>query len=233
MAGILAGLILPFKTVQRFHTMAVSRILEGAHHSANACSARVDLSKLIHTQLPSVLRLAVTTLIPLILLAYALLPLRPLFSNPDDLPDVPLTPQQRSLLGLKPSSQPATPGSRYITPPRYSRSATPRSGSSSASGSPFSGKGSPLGSGMAAPSYSPNASLLFQKAMGRDSNRRFSYASPSPLGRGKPAMESSSSLASQLTDSPSAGKGASVGLNSRWLYERGRRSSSGLRTGFA
>jgi len=29
------------------------------------------------------------------------------------------------------------------------------------------------------------------------------------------------------TPSPTAGRGASVGLNSKWLYEKGRRSSGG------
>lgn len=158
------------------------------------------------------------------------MPLRPLFMTTDDLSDVALTPQQRQLFGLNPTSLPPTPGSQYSTPPRYSRSATPRSGSSSASGSPFSGKGSPLGYGAGQSAYSPNHSPLFQKALGRDGNRRLSYASPPTLGLGRQAMGSNSSLASQITNSPSAGKGASVGLNSKWLYERGKRSSSGLKS---
>lgn len=57
--------------------------------------------------------------------------------------------------------------------------------------------------------FSPNSSPLLHKTL---TQRRDSYGSPSPLkGRmGEPG-----------TPSPGGGK-ASVGLNSKWLYEKGR-----------
>lgn len=45
----------------------------------------------------------------------------PLIRRKDDLSDIPLTPAQRKLLNLPPSSKPATPDTVYSTPPRYSR----------------------------------------------------------------------------------------------------------------
>ncbi|APA13677.1 hypothetical protein sscle_11g084470 [Sclerotinia sclerotiorum 1980 UF-70] len=165
--------------------------------------------------------------------------LRPFYAKRDDMEDIPLTPAQRKLLGLKPSSRPATPGSEYVTPPRYRRTSTPLSSSpanrrgSPASGSP-SGKRSqsphaqdgleslvnPLG-----PVYSPGASPLLQKTlMSGSGNRRSSYGSSNPLGRsiGEPGTPG--------TPSPlGVGKTSSVGLNSKWLYEKGRRNSGNAR----
>jgi nucleoporin POM34 len=70
----------------------------------------------------------------------ALQALRPLFGPTDDISDIPLTPRQRSLLGLRPirlspSSLPGTPGTPgsapgspavagYVTPPRFVRAAS-------------------------------------------------------------------------------------------------------------
>lgn len=151
--------------------------------------------------------------------------LSPLIKGKDDLSDIPLTPTQRALLGLGPASQPATPGSHYITPPRYSRSPTPRS--RSASGSPFSD--SPLsGYGNVATGASPSASPLFQKAMGRE-RRRPSLGTPSPLALNGPAGQSTGSLLSSLSK-PTPRKDVSVSLPSRWVYERGKSSPSTLRS---
>lgn len=165
--------------------------------------------------------------------------LRPFYTKRDDMEDIPLTPAQRKLLGLKPSSRLPTPGSEYITPPRYKRTSTPLSSSpagrrgSPASGSP-SGKRSesphaqdgleslvnPLG-----PLYSPGASPLLQKTlMSGSGNRRSSYGSSNPLGRsiGEPGTPG--------TPSPlGAAKSSSVGLNNKWLYEKGRRNSGNAR----
>jgi nucleoporin POM34 len=108
--------------------------------------------------------------------------LYPLFSPKDDLADIPLTPTQRSLLGLDPNSTPpATPGTRYVTPPRYRLASGSRAGSPSNRGtSPLSTTGSPA-SGRA--SYSPTTtSPLFQKALAngnRESGRRQSFGSSS------------------------------------------------------
>ncbi|TAQ87247.1 hypothetical protein B7494_g4410 [Chlorociboria aeruginascens] len=158
----------------------------------------------------------------------------PLFRTIDDLSDIPLTPAQRKLLGLPPSSKPPTPGSQYSTPPRYARTPTPLSGSPGSrekdiySGSPLSGKGSPFS--VSSSPFSQGASPLLHKAIGGGLNtsRRHSYGSPSPLGPGAPRFNLPES-GTPSTPSPSSAKGASIGLNNRWLYEKGRRNSGSSR----
>lgn len=156
----------------------------------------------------------------LVLLINIVLALLPLMRGKDDLSDIPLTPAQRRLLGLAPSSTPPAPGSTYVTPPRYARSATGSPSSRSLhSGSPLSGKGNAFNES----GYSQNASPLLQKAMGGSmSGRRDSYGSS--LGNGR-----SNSFDMPGTPTPSTHKGATVGLNSRWLYEKGRTSSGSSR----
>ena len=168
----------------------------------------------------------------------------PLLRNKDDLSDIPLTPGQRRLLGLPPSSRPPTPGSAYSTPPRFSR--TPSVGSASSrrsfSTSPVSNRGSPVRSGgygngngswsgsLSGSSFagigSPSSPLL-QKAM--NGARRSSIGS---LGSPSPSLGASLGASLFVPDSPSpnpaAGKRSSIGLNSKWLYEKGReRRASG------
>ena len=157
----------------------------------------------------------------------------------DEVVDIPLTPSQRALLGLDPKATPSgTPTSAYVTPPRYPQSTTPRSGSSDArrsplSGSPLSGKGSPLRNMSSRnSSFAGNASPLLHKALqeeGRGALKRQSQASSSPLGSISAGLDLGS-ISLPATPTPSRGKGASVGLNNKWLYERGRGSpvSSGL-----
>ncbi|KAK4105077.1 NPCC-domain-containing protein [Parathielavia hyrcaniae] len=184
---------------------------------------------------------AALVLAPLINIGLALLPLlRP----KDDLSDIPLTPAQRKLLGLPPSSRAATPESVYNTPPRYSRSpslaGSPASIKSYAS-SPLSNVASPGSahhyssprfhntspSKLNAPGqqYSPSTiSPLLQKAVGGGMNGapRASFGSTSPLG----ASTASSMFGDgPATPTPATGKRSSVSLNSKWLYEKGRRSS--------
>ncbi|KZF20293.1 hypothetical protein L228DRAFT_249964 [Xylona heveae TC161] len=158
----------------------------------------------------------------------------PLFRRKDELADIPLTPSQRALLGLNPNSgSPATTPDQYITPPRYRRSSTPRSGSpvsgsSTYSSSPLSGRASLNAAGS---SYSPSPSPLLQKAVSsgqRNLNRRSSYGTGSPFGVSFNGKESLGFGVSS-SPSPTIGKGASVPLNSRWLYERGRASPAGYR----
>lgn len=64
---------------------------------------------------------------------------------------------------------------------------------------------------------------MWQKAVegSRDSMRRHSYGSPSPLRSGLGGRDMSL-LGTPSTPSPPVGRGASVGLNNKWLYERGR-----------
>ncbi|KAI4864613.1 NPCC-domain-containing protein [Hypoxylon rubiginosum] len=163
--------------------------------------------------------------------------LLPLARHKDDFSDIPLTPSQRKLLGLPPSSAPPTPGSVYNTPPRFSRtpsisgSAGSKRSFSSSPRSPFSNQGSPVASsGSANPGVLglPSSPLL-QKAMnGARRSSLGSLGSPSPLG-----ASTGASFYGGVPDSPSptpaAAKRSTVGLNNKWLYERGRdrRSSSG------
>ena len=157
--------------------------------------------------------------------------------TPDDLSDIPLTPGQRRLLGLPPSSRPPTPGSAYSTPPRFSRTPSVGSASSRRSfstspasnrGSPINGSGSINGAGGFAGIGSPSSPLL-QKAM--NGARRSSIGS---LGSPSPSLGASLGASLFVPDSPSpnpaaaTGKRSSIGLNSKWLYEKGReRRASG------
>lgn len=153
----------------------------------------------------------------------------PLVRQEDDLSDIPLTPAQRKLLGLPPTSAAPTPDAKYSTPPRYSR--TPSMAGSvgsqrSYASSPLSGRGSPAPIYSASDSpYSPVASPLYKKGLDvSTSSRRSSIGSlgsPSPFA----ASTSTNLFSDPGSPSPSGGKRTSVGLNNKWLYERGRRSS--------
>lgn len=162
-----------------------------------------------------------------IFLANIAIALYPLFRPKDDLCDIPLTPTQRSLLGLDPSATPpATPGSAYITPPKYRLSASRNASPASKAGSPLStsatASGRRLSSGA---SFSPSTSPLFHKALangGRDTGRRPSFGSSSSFGRSS-TFDSSIGPASP---SPVGGKRVSLGLSNKWLYERSRRLSA-------
>ena len=189
-------------------------------------------------------------LIPLFNIGQALLPLmRPA----DNFSDIPLTPGQRKLLGLPPTTGggkegATTPGSAYSTPPRYKR--TPSHGSPAVSiqsnqatnNSPLSGRGSPLsGQPMSGNSpyspyspYSPSTyspspvkSPLLQKAV---QGRRNSFGSGASANLGSSVFGASTSSSNwggdgPSTPSPGSGKRSSVALNNKWLYEKGRRSS--------
>ncbi|KAI1469703.1 NPCC-domain-containing protein [Daldinia caldariorum] len=162
--------------------------------------------------------------------------LLPLIRPKDDLSDIPLTPGQRQLLGLPPSSAPPTPGSAYSTPPRYSRtpSISGSTGSkrsfSSPTRSPASNYGSLSGgngnvnlAGLGSPQ-----SPLLQKAMnGARRSSISSLGSSGMLGASTGFSSSagfSSSFYGGVPDSPSpspvAGKRNTVGLSSKWMYER-------------
>ncbi|KAI1376458.1 NPCC-domain-containing protein [Hypoxylon crocopeplum] len=160
--------------------------------------------------------------------------LLPLVRTKDELVDIPLTPGQRRLLGLPQSSVPPTPGSVYSTPPRYSRtpsisgSAGSRRSFSGSRGSPSSNYGSAIGGSGGDRNIgvlgSPSSPLL-HKAM--NGARRSSFGSPSPMG-----VSTGTSFYGGVLDSPSptltTGKRSTVGLNNKWLYERGRdRKGSG------
>ncbi|KAB5531257.1 nuclear pore complex component-domain-containing protein [Coniochaeta sp. 2T2.1] len=168
-------------------------------------------------------------LIPVVNIVIAFLPL---LRKQDDLSDIPLTAGQRKLLGLPPSSAPPTPNSAISTPPRYSRTpslAGSATSNKSYTSSPLSGNGSPASDRRLSGSpYSPSAaSPLFQKAVtgGFGGGRNSSFGSPSPLNASTTSLFGGDGPPG--TPSPLAGKGSSVGLNNKWLYERGRKRQSG------
>lgn len=167
--------------------------------------------------------------------------LLPLLKTPDELTDIPLTPTQRSLLGLDPdATPPLTPGTQYITPPRYPCSPTPRNISPAANrnnnNNTTSNYSTPI---TQSPSFgregsgsSPAASPLWQKSLGKSTARRSSYGSPSPLGPGGYGYGGGGNSSSILgTPSPTNARGQgqaggpTVALNNKWLYQKGRRAS--------
>ncbi|EQK99291.1 nuclear pore complex component [Ophiocordyceps sinensis CO18] len=157
-------------------------------------------------------------LLPFIQIGLACLPL---VRAQDDLSDIALTATQRKLLGLPATSVPLTPEARYSTPPRYSR--TPSIAGSvgsraSYNSSPLSGRGSPALSVGGSPSpFSASGSHLLQRSVGGlAQNRRSSLGSSSTFG----ASSSANLFGDTGSPSPSTGKRTSVGLNSKWLYER-------------
>lgn len=161
----------------------------------------------------------------------------PLWRTPDACEDIPLTPSQRELMGLPPMSRPATPQEKeqYVTPPRFSRSNTPRSPSSSVraevGGSPLSGRGTPLDNNgsflrtspfdsqrRTSGSMSPLAAGSTLKGGGSE-KRRLSYTG----NRGSPLSFSEFDSSGSL-QTPTKGNKSSMGLNNKWLYEKGRGS---------
>ncbi|KAI1126014.1 nuclear pore complex component-domain-containing protein [Nemania abortiva] len=153
----------------------------------------------------------------------------PLFRRPDDLSDIALTPAQRKLLGLPPSSTPPTPGSVYSTPPRYARtpSVSGSTGRRSFSSSPIlnrspSNQGNPTPAGNGSGLASPNQHHLLQKAMfGARRSSLGSIGSPSPI-RGSVSAGASIFGNGPETPSPSpAGKSSTIGLSNKWRYEKG------------
>lgn len=154
----------------------------------------------------------------------------PLVKPKDNITDIPLTPSQRALLGLDPyAARLDAPASECITPPRYPRMSSPRSGSPASRGSnstrsPSSRNDSQsLGRDGGESPFSASASSIWQKCVGgsRDSLRRHSFGSPSPLSV---AVNSKDIVAAAApgTPSPLGGRSPSVVLNNRWLYNRGK-----------
>jgi nucleoporin POM34 len=207
----------------------------------------------------------------LINIALTLRPLSPYLAKHDTISDIPLTPSQRSLLGLPPSPSPASSG--FITPPRYRRSSSsftslssttsnpntnnsPRSISANYASSPLSTSRYTLGfspgsqsqtpfsrttqrTASGSPfSYSPSASPLLHKAVGRglepDFNTTFNGSTStsgfSPgLSRSQSVKERSRTSGKDDLDiggSPSpkgfGGIKTDPKLNYKWLYQTGR-----------
>jgi nucleoporin POM34 len=149
------------------------------------------------------------------------LALQPFLRKPDQMADIPLTPSQRKLMDLKEDvPTPQTPGSvasaNYITPPRYAKSASRSSfGTPSDRGSPISSPRASLGMSTSHSPFSPsNGSPLFQKVIGGSASKHLN-------GSAGNSFFSDSGSSTPSTPTPGAGK-ASVGLNSKWLYEKRR-----------
>ena len=182
------------------------------------------------------------------LLSRIIVSLQPFWAPKDELTDIPLTPTQRHLLGLTPSSAPPTPGSSYITPPRYSRS-TPRSSSSRAavigsspldrsnSGSPISGSplagrgiGSPYGGSPFGTSPGGGSPLVRKAVEGRRWSSGASGLRESLAKTETSLFDESKTTSPSLPTSSSPGggqRGATVALNSKWLYQRNKSRLSG------
>ncbi|PGH27203.1 hypothetical protein AJ80_01160 [Polytolypa hystricis UAMH7299] len=170
---------------------------------------------------------AILLVLRLYFLVNILVALYPLYRPKDTLSDIPLTPSQRLLLGLDPRhTAPVTPGSTYLTPPRYRLSSGSRKASPISPGSsPLSGTGSqgPGGAPHESSPFSPSPSPLFHKAVGngnREGGRRPSFGSPSPLGRS--SLRDSTTLRSPSSPSPGSGKGPNLVLSNKWIYEKTR-----------
>ncbi|PLB45966.1 nuclear pore complex component [Aspergillus steynii IBT 23096] len=188
-------------------------------------------SSLLSTLEPSAFFNFLRVAVQLLFLSNIALALSPLVRSKDDLSDIPLTPTQRSLLGLDPSTtSPLTPGSTYITPPKYRLSASRTASSASKAASPLSASTSPSGRRLSSgASFSPSPSPLFHKAVsngGRDNGRRPSFGSSTSFGRSSLFGESTMSSIAPATPSPVGGKRVSLGLSNKWLYERSRRLSA-------
>ncbi|CAK7222832.1 hypothetical protein SCUCBS95973_004970 [Sporothrix curviconia] len=118
-------------------------------------------------------------------------------------------------------------GSGNDTTTSFSKSFT----GSPISGSPLFPKARPANGGVANGSGSP-----FSPTSPFQSTRKASFGSPGTLGGSTPGAQGASnslfsdSTMSSLPGTPSpTGKRLSMGLNNKWLYEKGRRSSSGTR----
>ncbi|KAK7966648.1 nuclear pore complex component-domain-containing protein [Apiospora aurea] len=194
----------------------------------------------------------IAQLVPLYNIAVACMPL---VRSPDEMADIALTPGQRKLLGLPPSSNPPTPGSVYSTPPRYSRTPS-MSGSTGGkrnfSDSTINGQTSPslfrspldFGGNLSTSSFGASSNFgasasafggsgsalagspLIQKAI--HGARRSSFGSPSPMVGSINGGSIFGSGPESPSPSPANGKRSSVSLNNKWLYEKGRRSSGNM-----
>ena len=172
-------------------------------------------------------------LLLLVNIAFALQPLIPYFKNKDELSDIPLTPSQRSLLGLPPSNA-STPtsvtGPNYITPPRYRRS----SGSFASSGN---------STNSLSPPTTDRRSISATYASSKSSSRNNLGFSPSPFSpyRRSPLLDSQNSPSDSplfprgrdlnfrpdqsLSSSTGLGLGRSQSVRERGLTARGGREN--------
>ncbi|KAI1005146.1 hypothetical protein K3495_g3067 [Podosphaera aphanis] len=149
----------------------------------------------------------IVSLIQLALMYNIVVAFLPLFRQTDKFTDISLTPAQRKLLGIYPVAVAPTPESEYSTPPRYQRTSTPLSGS-------------PINWGKARLSENETRSPRSIPA-----GSQFS-----PLGRfdGNQCLNSTPRVV-EAPGTPSPKPKGSTLLNSKWLYDKGRRNSGSSR----
>ncbi|KAK5056761.1 hypothetical protein LTR84_012293 [Exophiala bonariae] len=166
----------------------------------------------------------------------ALRPALPYIAKTDNCEDIPLTPTQRALLGLPPSTKatPASAGSNtgYITPPKYRR----------VSGSMFSGPtsgGATTGRRSASANYSDSPLSISRNKPGfsptPESNRRTSDSPFAPSPVASPLFHKATNQASQqFSDLDFSASTQSFGLStgtglarSQSLRERSKKTSFG------
>ncbi|KKA27056.1 hypothetical protein TD95_002467 [Thielaviopsis punctulata] len=171
----------------------------------------------------------------------------PLVRAKDTMADIPLSNEQRQLLGLPLCANAPAADVKINTPPRYSRTPSMAGFVNSRVGYggsllsdlndlPASSNMLPLKSSQYAPMLSP---LAYKSARSPNSTALSLVESPSAMkttfgsstatspgmGPGNSLSNFSASLVSDV-GSPSPSKRASVGLNSKWLYEKSRRQGS-------
>ena len=134
------------------------------------------------------------------------------FRGPDDFSDIALTPEQRKLFGLSPSTSRSLSADpkNFITPPRYTKS------------TPTSRAASPL-PGNTSPTTQRKAALNSSQGTGLGG---YVPDTPSPLG--SPLRPGGGGkLLWGSPRSPSSGGGSSITPSNRWAYERGVLSRKG------
>ena len=180
------------------------------------CSSSLNSNRFTQSLSPYLYYALITLRLYFVL--HVLLAFRPLAGGKDNLSDIPLSPSQRVLFGLDPTSTPATPGSTFITPPRYTRSPTIHSSGRKASSS-FAGKGD-NSVGTSGSPLSPSISPLRHQAIESNVVRRLSLGSHSD-----PSIFSSNgsnSSSSRVFGTPTPKPRNGINLNSKWLYEKSK-----------
>ncbi|QIX01605.1 hypothetical protein AMS68_007122 [Peltaster fructicola] len=218
--------------------MVLAAITFGPGYMSRSCVAiQAIYAQLTDDSLPQALlrsipdsTILVLHALQLLLVANITVACLPLLRKKDNMEDIPLTPQQRQLLDLPPMSRPATPQEQaaWVTPPRYSRSSTPTSMDSlkvNARGTPLSARGSPSGgvlsstppSSMYAGRMSSGSVYAGSPLSGRATDAGKARRDSLGSGRGSPLADKDI-FGTPMTKSSRA----SVGLNNKWLYDKGK-----------
>ncbi|EXJ93987.1 hypothetical protein A1O1_02380 [Capronia coronata CBS 617.96] len=167
-------------------------------------------------------------------LVLLLRPAIPYIAKKDEISDIPLTPSQRSLLGLPPTPGSAGSAGSYITPPRYRRSSGSFSGTPSSVQNNPSGDRRSISASYSSSTLSPSRHAVAFSTTPSQSVRRTASGSPfSPSPAASPLFHKAVNQASQISDADfgvtaRSSLGASTGsglARSQSLRERPRRES--------